>query len=149
MVRMLIVGLWACLVTLGATYGGAYWRTRPSAERAEAHAEKLEARKIKPISVPIIAGGVLKGYVSAEFTYVGAAADKHDPGLDPESFVMDEAFRLIYADNKIDFSNVQKTDLNALTAQITANVNQRLGKTVLKETLVRNITFVAREDVPK
>lgn len=149
MFRTLLVGLWACFVTLGATYGGAYWRMRPSAESADGHAEKLNEHKIKPITVPIIAGGVLKGYVSAEFTIIGPVADKHDSGIDPKSFFMDEAFRLIYAENKIDFSNIQKSDLNALTSQITANVNQRMGKPVVKETLVHNLTFIAREDVAK
>lgn len=149
MIRTMIVGLWACAVTLGATYGGAYWRMRPSDDAAAAHAEKLEEHKVKPMTVPIIESGALKGYVSAEFTFVGAPADKHDAGLDPESYFMDEAFRLIYAENKIDFSNIQKSDLTALTTQITANVNQRMGRTVVKETLVRNFAFIAREDVPK
>lgn len=149
MFRTLLIGLWACLVTLGGTYGGAYWRTRPIEEPGDAHAEKLDLRKLKPITVPIIAGGALKGYVSAEFTLVSPQADKHDSGLDPESFFLDEAFRLIYAESKIDFANIQKADLASLTTQITANVNQRMGKLVVKETLVRNFTFVAREDIPK
>lgn len=149
MLRTLFIGLWVCIVSLGSTYGGAYWRTRQSAAPAEEHAEKLDVRKLKPLTVPVIAGGLLKGYVSAEFTMVAPQADKHDPGLDPESFFLDEAFRLIYAETKIDFTDVQKADLNALTKQITANVNQRMGKVVVKETLLRNFTFVAREDMPK
>lgn len=149
MFRTLLIGLWACVVTLGATYGGAYWRMRPSEEHGDAHEQKLDTHKVKPITVPIIVGGALKGYVSAEFTFVSPKTDPHDAGLNPESFFMDEAFRLIYAESKIDFSNIQKVELNALTAQITANVNQRLGKSVVKETLVRHFTFVAREDIPK
>jgi len=149
MFRILFVGLWACLISLGATYGGAYWRSHQSSDHGEQHAEKLDVRKLKALTVPVISDGVLKGYVSAEFSFVGPHADKHEHSLDPESFFMDEAFRVIYSDSKIDFSDIQKADLNALTSQITANVNQRMGKQVIKETLVGNFSFVAREDMPR
>lgn len=151
MLRTLLVGLWVCIVTLGATFGGVYWRGRQSSSGTAEHAEKLEVRKAKAITAPVIADGVVKGYVSAEFSYVMVPADKHGGGgeLDPESFFLDEAFRLIYAETKADFTRVEKSDLAALTRQITENVNQRLGKPVVKETLVRNFTFVSRDDMPK
>jgi len=149
MFRILLIGLWVCAVSLGAAYGGAYWRNRQSAAPVKEHAQRLDVRKLKPLTVPVIAGGALKGYVSAEFTMVSPQTDKHEPELDLESFFLDEAFRLIYADMKIDFTDIQKSDLAVLTSQITANVNQRMGKMAVKETLVRNFTFVAREDMPR
>lgn len=150
--QALIVGIWACLVTLGGAYGGVYWRQHKSdSAAAAAHEEKLEPRKIKPITVPIIADGVLKGYISAEFSVMSPKADAHEhgPDLDPEGYFMDEAFRLIYAENKIDFSNMQKSDLADLTRRLTANVNQRLGKEFVKETLVKNFAFIPREELPR
>ncbi|WP_442754615.1 flagellar basal body-associated protein FliL [Methylocystis sp. JAN1] len=146
--KTLLVGLWACAVTLAATFGGAYWRLTPEHGAASQREEKTQARSIKPITVPVIVGGVLKGYVSAEFNIV-SVSDGHGGGLDPESFVMDEAFRLIYADPQTDFSHLRKADLAALTTRLTANVNHRLGKKVIKETLVKNFTFVSREDLPR
>ncbi|CAJ0852718.1 hypothetical protein AMST5_00580 [freshwater sediment metagenome] len=153
MTQALIVGIWACLVTLAGAYGGVYWRQQAaSATAASAHEEKLEARKIKPITVPIISEGVLKGYIAAELILMSPKSDPHGghgASQDPESYVMDETFRLIYADNKIDFSNMQKSDLTQLTSQITANVNKRLGSQVIKETLVKNFSFVPRDELPK
>jgi len=146
----LIVGVWACLVTLAATYGGSHWRSRPGEAEDSGHTQALQVRAIKPVTVPIIANGVLKGYVSAEFNLVGAKADAHGGAdLDPESFVMDEAFRLIYGETKIDFTHMEKADLTVLTSQLTANVNRRMGRDVVKETLVKNFHFVARDDIPR
>jgi hypothetical protein len=144
----IIVGIWACVVSLGATYGGVYWRTQASAPAEAAHEEKMDIRKIRPITVPIISDGLLRGYVSAEFNVVGPKADAHSKGLDPETFFMDEAFKIIYSESKIDFTKIKKADLSSLTSQITANVNQRMGHMVVKETLIKNITFVSREDMP-
>lgn len=151
--QALIVGIWACLVTLAGAYGGVYWRQQSaSAATAGVHEEKLEGRKVKPITVPIIADGVLKGYISAEFTLMTPKSDPHGghgASLDPEGYVMDEAFRLIYADNKVDFSDMQQSDIANLTSRITANVNKRLGSEIIKETLVKNFAFIPREELPK
>jgi hypothetical protein len=151
--QALIVGVWACLVTLAGAYGGVYWRQQStSSATAAAHEERLEPRKVKPITVPIIADGVLKGYISAEFTLMAPKSDPHGghgASLDPEGYVMDEAFRLIYSENKVDFTNMQKSDLAELTRRITANVNKRLGSETIKETLVKNFGFIPREELAK
>jgi hypothetical protein len=150
MVRTSLLGLWCGLVALASTYGGVYWQEhRGDSAVAAVHPVKTEVKKVKPISVPVISGGMLKGYVSVEFMFVMEASDSHESNqVDPEGFLMDEAFRLIYSDNKIDFSKLEKVDIDALTKQITENVNSRLGGKRIKETLVKNLTFVPREDIP-
>jgi hypothetical protein len=164
MMRSILVGLWVCIVSLAGAYGGAYWKSHQGAATAQLEPpKKLETKKVKPITVPVIADGVLKGYVSGEFSFVVEAADKHGggghgdaggkdasvkPPEDPESYFMDETFRLLYAENKLDFTHIDKIDLTALTQRITAKVNERLGASVVKETLLRNFAFVPKEDLP-
>lgn len=147
--RGLILGVWACAVSLGATYGAAYWRALPPGGETAGHAEGAKARAIKPITIPVIVDGSLKGYVSAEFSFIGAQNDPHGSAMDPESFMMDEAFRLIYADSRTDFVHAAKKDLAALTRQITSNVNQRMGGDVIKETFVKSFTFIPRGETPR
>jgi hypothetical protein len=151
--QALIVGIWACLVTLAGAYGGVYWRQQSvNATATAAHEEKLEPHKVKPITVPIIADGVLKGYIAAEFTLMTPKSDPHGghgASIDPEGYAMDEAFRLIYGENKVDFTNMQTSDLAQLTSRITANVNKRLGSELIKETLVKNFAFIPREELPQ
>lgn len=158
MLRMLLIGIWTCCVTLASTYGAAYWKSHRLAATPEAHAEKLEVRKVKPVTVPIISEGQLKGYISAEFSYVVVAAEKDHGGghggaagggsIDPDSYMMDEAFRRIYADNTLDFRHLDKFDLNALTHELTRRVNDRLGARLVRETLVKSFAFVPKEDIP-
>jgi hypothetical protein len=163
MMRSILIGVWVCVVSLAGAYGGAYWKSHNNAPQSAAAApKKLEVKKVKPITVPVIAEGVLKGYVSGEFSYVVEAPDAHGGGghdaaakdasvketADPESYFMDETFRLLYAENKLDFTHIDKIDLVALTQRITARVNERLGGQIIKETLLRNFTFVPKEDLP-
>lgn len=151
MLRMVLVGIWACAVTLASTFGASYWKSHRGAPAEGApHAEKLEVKKVKPITVPIISEGTLKGYVSAEFAYVvEASAKSHGGGaVDADSYVMDEAFRRLYADNNLDFRHIEKYDLNSLTRELTRSVNQRLGGNLVRETLVKSFAFVPKDDIP-
>jgi hypothetical protein len=146
---MVLIGVWTCAVTLASTYGAAYWKShRAAAPAQEAHAEKLEVKKVKPITVPIISEGMLKGYISAEFAYVVDATNKTHGAVDADSYVMDEAFRRIYADNSLDFRHIEKYDLNAFTKELTRRLNDRLGGPIVRETLVKSFAFVPKEDIP-
>jgi hypothetical protein len=148
--RSLVVGLWVCVVTLASTYGGAYWKSHQNANSSsDNHSEKLEVRKVKAITVPIVSDGSVQGYISGEFSYVVDGANKSRVAIDPESYFMDEAFRRIYANNKLDFHHIEKFDLNELTKEITLHVNQRLGAEYLKETLVKSFTFIPKEEMPR
>jgi hypothetical protein len=154
MMRMVLIGIWACVVTLGSTFGASYWKSHRSAPgEAAQHAEKLEVKKVKPITVPIISEGTLKGYISAEFAYVVEASNKEGHGgggapVDADSYVMDEAFRRLYADNNLDFRRIEKYDLNSLTKELTKSINERLGGELVRETLVKSFAFVPKDDIP-
>jgi hypothetical protein len=148
MMKPLIIGVWACIASLAGAYGGVYWRTHANDPASKgAHEENLETRKIKPITVPIIAKGVVKGYILAEFSLVSPKGDPHAKTLDPEGYFLDEAYRLIYAATDTDFTRVQTSDLAEMTRRITENVNRRLGREVVKEALVANFGFIPRDEL--
>jgi hypothetical protein len=145
-VPAVLTGLWICFVSLASTYAGAYLKLHPFSSD-DAKEKKLAMRKVKPMTIPIVSGGKLKGYISAEFSFLQDATVRRND-LDPESYFMDEAFRLIYTDETIDFANIEKFDLSVLAKRITERVNERMGQPILKETLVKNFAFVSKEDAP-
>ncbi len=150
MFRTLLIGIWVAVIALGSTYGGAYWKLHSaSADSSGAYAEKFEVKKVKPITAPVIVDGELRGYVSAEFSFaLDAAARKHS-GRDPEAYFTDEAFRLLYSAKSLDFEHIDKIDIDALTRMITEKVNERIGSSIVKETFVKNLTFTARDNMPR
>lgn len=151
MLRTALVALWICALTAGSTFGAYQWkiRQRPPAPTEEVPA-KPEEVKVKPITVPVIRGGALKGYVSVEFSYVTEKPDKHSghsaPGITPDVYVMDEAFQRIYADNKLDFPRVDKFDLGSLAKDIKRRVNERMSADLVKEVLIRSLVYVPVTD---
>jgi hypothetical protein len=56
--------------------------------------------------VPIIRDGTVKGYVVAQFSYVVDLAVVKTLPVPPEAIFVDEGFRYIYNDEKIDFTHM-------------------------------------------
>ena len=70
MIKLLIIGVWACVVTLGSSYVV----FSMSAPEAPGSAESdfydgLDYRSTGAITVPIIADKAVKGYILARFVY--------------------------------------------------------------------------------
>lgn len=93
--------------------------------------------------------GKILGYITAEFSIVGPSSDSHEQGPDTDSYVLDEAYRLIYAETGVDFDFVKQTDLTRLTSDIKSRVNSRLGKDALQDVLIRSFHYVSREETQK
>lgn len=148
MLRTLMICMWIGALSFGSIFAGAYWKKRSLSSGAEQVKEKLEIRKVRPITAPVISGGALKGYVSAEFSVVLTSEAVHE-AQDIESYFLDEAFKVIYAENDVDFEHPQKIDVVDLTKRITSKANERLGFNAVKETLVKNITFIPKDSLPR
>ena len=140
-----IIGVMTCLTALASTYGGFYYRTRPTPSAAATPVQQSKARELKTITVPMIRDGHIRGYVSAEFSIIAAEINPHQENPEIDSYVLDEAYRLIYADNGLDFQAIQKTDLNRLTADIKLRVNTRLNREAIQDVHVRGFHYVPRE----
>ncbi|RFC62641.1 hypothetical protein DYI37_15520 [Fulvimarina endophytica] len=150
MIKLLAVGIWAVLVALGSSYvamsmtGG-----------GEAHEEEkeptyyagLDYRSTNPITVPMIADEKIKGYIIARFVYTidGTVADKL--AVPPEPFVLDAAFRRLYASEDFDFDNPARYDLPSLLGAIKTAVNERYGDTMIHEVLIQQFDYIAKGQV--
>ena len=145
--KVLITGLWICAVTILSCYGAVTWGGGLFGKKTEAYLEGLQYQKLAPINIPMIAEGKVQGYVIAVLVFTADAKLMHTLPVPPNAFVVDEAFRQIYADPTIDFRKLAKYDINKRLAEIRAKVNERLGAEVVKEVLVDELNFVAKREV--
>ena len=79
MIRLLMTGVWACLVTVGASLGISYWKEShaPLAPKQE-YLEGLVHEKTKVINVPMIAEGSVQGYIVAQLKRFPADLNRRD-----------------------------------------------------------------------
>lgn len=150
MIKLVVSCVWICFVTVAAGYTAALWKLdHAEAAVKAAPPEKIEYKKTRPLNVPIIAKGRLAGYVVAQFGYTLVADNAKELGVPPEAFLLDEAFQALYSDDKLDFHHLEKYDVASLTKSLAQKVNHRFNKEILKDVLVEELNFVAKEDIPK
>ena len=149
MIKLILAGIWICLVTLGSTYAAVSWHIAQSskAENSQKSLANLESVKTKMISVPVVAEGAIHGYVLAQFLFTADAAIMKKMSVKPDVFLQDEAFRIIYGGQSMDFRQSKKQDLSALAKQIVEGVNKRLGVEVVHDVLVQELNYVSKDEV--
>lgn len=159
MIKGIAIGVWACLVALASTYAAAMWSTgtppkpAPAAVVSDATVEQgvdgLEYRKPAPITIPMIADGRLRGYVVVKVVFTANAHDLHAFPVDPQPFVLDETFRRIYTDGRIEFDQMSKYNLDTITAAIKDNVNKRLGADLIHDILIDELNYVDKDSLDR
>jgi hypothetical protein len=153
MIKTIGIGVWACLVALGSTYAAAMWSSGAKVEIPVVQGDKaltgLEYRKPAPITIPMISDGRLRGYVVAKVMFTANAADLHAFPVDPQPFVLDETFRRIYTDGKVEFDQMSKYNLDDITSAIKKNVNARLGSELIQDVLIDELNYVDKDSLNK
>jgi hypothetical protein len=149
MLKILISGLWVCAVTLGSAYLVVVMRTHHAEAAATAEVDKVGYDKTRAINVPMIANGSVQGYVIAQFSYTTNIEDSKKANVPIEAFILDEAFKALYADEKMDFRHLEKYDVASLTKSLIEKVNVRLKTPLLKDVLVEEFNYISKEDISK
>ena len=147
MIRLVLAGLWVCILTAGTSYAVAYWKENGSALSAkEEYLEGQQHLKTRVLSVPMVENGAVQGYIVARFAYTVEAKTMHQLAVPPEPYVVDEAFRRIYADERLDFRKLARYDLSILTAAIKQRVNERMQAEIVQDVLIEDFNYVSREE---
>jgi hypothetical protein len=147
MIRLLLAGIWVCVLTAGTSYAVAYWKENGGLlPQKDEYLDGLQYQKTRALSVPMVENGGVQGYIVARFVYTVDARTMHQLSVPPEPFVVDEAFRKIYADERLDFRKLARYDLSILTASIKQRVNERMRADVVQDVLIEDFKYVSREE---
>lgn len=148
MIRLLLCGIWVCVVTLGSTYAAIVWQAEAVSapdERNPASSSDVKRLTTKSFSVPVIADGAVQGYVIAQFSYIVAVDALKELSVKPESYFIDQAFQTIYTGGEINFRKMKKQDLPKLAKLIGENVNKRIGLQLVEEVLIEQLSYIPKE----
>lgn len=144
--RLVLIGLWVCAITLTSAYATAAWLTRSGDAASDAAQwEGLQYEKTPPINVPMIRNGKLAGYTVVQLVYTADSVRLKAMPVPPGIFVADEAIRALYGDDSIDLDHIQRHDLKAFAAAVRDKVNLRLESDILRDVMVEQINYFARD----
>lgn len=149
MIKTILAGTWACVVTLGASYAAVSWQS-PQAV-VEAEPEKLygglETVRTRMISVPVIRSGALQGYVMAQFSFSADAKTMKKLSVKADTVVLDEAFKAIYSEDTLDFRKLAQQDLPGLAKRIVEGSNKRFGASIIEDIFVQEFNYVTKDGI--
>lgn len=142
MLKFLLSGIWICLVTSASVYAASSWSAGASASAEKGpYIKGLDYQKTRTMTVPVIQKGEVTGYVVARFVFTAEAEMLRSLPVPPEVFVVDEAFRTLYAEDQVDFEHIERYDLTELTQKITERVNARMQTDLIQDTLVDQLNY--------
>jgi hypothetical protein len=125
-IKVVLLSLWLCIVTLGAAYGVMTWKAKSAADASHSAAAPV---------------------VLQQFVFTVETEKLAQLSTKPDIVMVDEAFKLIYTGEAIDFRTLRKNDIMALAKLIMANVNKRLGQPVIHEVLVQEFNYLPKDQL--
>lgn len=148
MLKVIILGIWVIVVTVGAAFGSIFVKQGlAESDRKSPEDQGVEEVKAEMTSVPMIRGGEIVGYLIIQLSFEADRRILAELKLEPAPYLNDAAFRVIFASDDIDFRRLRKSDLDRLTEQIASEANTRLGAGLVRHVLVQQINFVRKEDI--
>lgn len=148
MVKTALIAVWACVVMASAVYATVLLNTGPSEDaKTEEFFGGLDYVKSDIISVPIISEGKIGGYVVAQFVFTIDGTILRQLSVPPNLFILDEAFRALFAGEVVDFQNMKKYDLDGLKKRIVGNVNTRFKADLVRDVLIEQFNFIPLDKV--
>ncbi len=151
MIKTLFVGLWSGGVALGAVYLAMMLNAEKPAGGAhggEEGPQVVEFVKSETMSVPVIRGGKVIGYVVTELSFAVSKSEGGEAEANaPLPYLVDAAYRSIYENVSADFEHLKPQDLKTLSETVKKTANERLGKETVKDVLISNINFVGQDEL--
>jgi len=145
--KLVLVGLWAIFVALGSGYAVASWKVDSDGDEPAVKLEGLRYTSLPTMSVPVIGGGEVKGYVVVRVVYTADAATLRTISAEPDPFISDEVFRALYDRAETRFGRLARIDLADFAETVRASVNTRLGDDVIQDILVDGLNYIDLETV--
>lgn len=147
MLKLVAIGVWVILVTAGATYASVYFSSKQQQEATVDPDLGYEQLNSEMMSVPVMRNGDITGYLITQLSFSADRGILEKKKIDPMPFMMDAAFRTIFANPDIDFRRLRDGDIELLTSGIAKKANERIGADLVRHVLLQQLNFVRKEDI--
>lgn len=145
---MITLGLWVCLVSLGALMLGinSYKRDSNIPTTPVSISEEIGSSDTEIMNIPILVDGAVQGYLIAQLTYVVDKKAAQNIVVPVGVLIHDAIFQSFWGS----YSNVrmiERVKFDMVKQQIMDQVNQRFSSPVLKDLLVKQFNYISVEKI--
>jgi flagellar basal body-associated protein FliL len=147
MLKVLLIGFWVCLVSIG----GVYLSVRMSQSGAEAAAAPVPivttVVRGNPLSMPVIHNGAVEGYFLGRISLTVDSEKSKKVHIPMEVMLTDELFSLLMGNPMIDLKNVGAFDPEAFRTKIKDGINGKLDDAVVQTVMIEQLDYMSKDTI--
>lgn len=148
MIRLVLTGVWICVITLASVYFSMQMAAAPRVdEAAAARAAALELIKGTQTTVPVIRDGAVRGYFLTRLSFTANTERAAKQVVPIGDAITDELYTLLVGERMVDIENLDGFDVEAFRTKIRDGLNTRFGEEVIDRVLVEQIDYIAKAEV--
>jgi hypothetical protein len=148
MIKLVLTGLWVCVVTLGAVYFSVQMSAPPPpVDEAALLKEKSELVKGESINVPLLKNGNVQGYFLTRISFLMDKEKVKTVHLPVTEMMTDELFTMLVGNKMVDPSNAASFDLQAFRSGIKDTLNKKFGDAYVLDVLVERFDYLSKDDI--
>jgi len=147
MVKLVLTGIWVCVITLASVYLSVKMATAPAAPVDSSKESQLELVKGETITVPIIGNGAITGYFLGRVSYMMNKDTVKGMTLPLTEMTTDELFTLLMGNKMVDISKLKSFDPQAFRDAIKKGMNEKLGGDYVSEVILEQLEYLSKEEV--
>lgn len=148
MIKLIISGIWICLLSLGSVYVSMQMPPKKAEGKAPApFLGGLDYVRGDVVSIPVISNGVVHGYFLTRLVYTADPKELAALSVPPNDLITDELYTFLVGNKVIDFPKMDNFDLDAFRKGIKDALNKRIGKNVFHDVLVEQIDYLSKQDI--
>jgi flagellar basal body-associated protein FliL len=146
MIKIVLIGVWVCIISLGGVYAAV---TMSGSSDAEAAKPVIPPTYVagEVLSVPVVTDGAVIGYFLTKVSVMidqEKAAQTHIP-IGP--YVTDELYTVLVGNKMIDLPKAGDLDVEGLRNKIKDDLNARAGDALVTAVIFEQLDYLSKADL--
>ncbi|MFS2152065.1 hypothetical protein [Rhizobium sp. Rhizsp42] len=147
MIKLVLTGVWVCVITLAAVYMSVHLATAPAPAPDQSKQSLVELVKGESITIPVVHDGAVSGYFLGKISFMVNKEMLKGATLPLTEMTTDELFSLLVGNKMVDISNMKAFDPIAFRDMIKKDLNTHLGGEYIDQVLLEQLDYLSKEEV--
>lgn len=146
MIKIILIGVWVCILSLGGVYAAV---TLSASSGVEAAKPVIPPAYVagETLSIPVVAEGAVHGYFLTKVSVLvdqEKAATTHIP-IAP--YITDELYTILVGNKMIDLPKAGDLDVEGLRNKIKDDLNARAGDALVTAVIFEQLDYLSKADL--
>jgi hypothetical protein len=147
MIKLVLTGVWVCVITLASVYMSVHLATAPAPAPDQSKQSLVELVKGESITIPVVKDGAVGGYFLSKISFMMNKDLMKGTTLPLTEMTTDELFSLLVGNKMIDIANMKAFDPNAFRDMVKKDLNAHLGGEYIDQVLLEQLDYLSKEEV--